>query len=87
MFNYSSRRSPTGPAGEQVDQRSDTEAGTMFRLLYQSVGRLFASRAGRRAARTVVEHAFRKFPAQHADKAVRAAFKVGVAVGKKVVGG
>ncbi len=59
----------------------------MFRLLYQTVGRLFATQSGRRAAKTVVEHAFRKFPAQHADKAVRAAFKVGVAVGKKVIGG
>jgi len=65
----------------------ERKATTMFRLLYQSVGRLFAIQAGRRAARTAVEHAFRKFPAQHADKAVRAAFKVGVAVGKKVVGG
>jgi len=72
-----------------LDVRSSAvgRAINMFRLLYQTVGRMFATQSGRRGAKTVVEHAFRKFPAQHGNKAVRAAFKVGVAVGKKVRGG
>jgi hypothetical protein len=46
----------------------------------------FLHRPFNRSAGKVIEHSFKKFPAQHADKAVRAAFKVGVAIGKKQSG-
>ncbi len=53
----------------------------MLKLL-QSVFKFVSNPSTHRAIKTA-SHTFRKFPTQHSNKAVEAAFKIGVAVGKK----
>ncbi len=55
----------------------------MMGSLARFVSVVFRSPRTKAATVKTMEHVFRKFPASHANKTVRAAFKVGVAIGKK----
>ena len=50
--------------------------------LFRSLAALLRRPQARRAVARAADHVFRKHPARHADKAVQAAFKVGLATAR-----
>lgn len=57
----------------------------MISSLLKVIGGIFFNPSTTKTITKAVTHTFKKHPMQHADKAIKAAFKVGVETGKKFV--